>query len=134
MQLKLKLILKVQKILLTLNENDKAELCESDLPKKAQFVATTGTAKRIEALGRNVLITRKIRNESSNLLSLIKDREIGFIINTPTVGEDSERDGFMMRRLAAEHNIPMFTSLDTYRAWLKAFEYSEALTAYQLKK
>ena len=126
--------LKGAKILLTLNENDKAELCESDLPKKAQFVATTGTAKRIEALGRNVLITRKIRNESSNLLSLIKDREIGFIINTPTVGEDSERDGFMMRRLAAEHNIPMFTSLDTYRAWLKAFEYSEALTAYQLKK
>ena len=38
------------------------------------------------------------------------------IINTPTRGRKEETDGFKIRRLAVEHGIPCFTSLDTARA------------------
>jgi carbamoyl-phosphate synthase large subunit len=39
------------------------------------------------------------------------------VINTPTtLAKNSNSDGFRIRRLAVEHKIPCFTSLDTVKA------------------
>lgn len=38
------------------------------------------------------------------------------VINTPTKGNDSHRDGFIIRRTAIERNIEVITALDTMKA------------------
>ena len=48
--------------------------------------------------------------------------KINFVINTPTKGKQSNRDGFKIRRMAVECKIPCFTSLDTVNALYKAIE------------
>jgi carbamoyl-phosphate synthase large subunit len=42
------------------------------------------------------------------------------VINTITGGRIPLRDGFQIRRMAAEKRIPCFTSLDTARAAVQA--------------
>ena len=44
------------------------------------------------------------------------------VINTLTRGKAPERDGFKIRREAAEDGIPCITSLDTARALYKVIE------------
>ena len=51
-----------------------------------------------------------------------KNGRINFIINTPTKGKESNRDGFKIRRMAAECKVPCFTSLDTVNALYDAIE------------
>ena len=48
--------------------------------------------------------------------------KINFVINTPTKGKESNRDGFKIRRTAVECKIPCFTSLDTVKALYEAIE------------
>jgi carbamoyl-phosphate synthase large subunit len=42
------------------------------------------------------------------------------ILNLPTQGENPEREGFRLRQLALEWQVPCFTSRDTFQAWLRA--------------
>ena len=42
--------------------------------------------------------------------------EVDMVINTPTKGNDSTRDGFKMRRTAIEFQTEIMTSLDTLKA------------------
>ena len=48
------------------------------------------------------------------------------VINTLTRGRRAERDGFRVRRAAAELGVPCFTSLDTAGAWVLALGDAEA--------
>lgn len=50
----------------------------------------------------------------------IANKKIDLIINTPTKGNDKERKGFKLRRKAAEHRTPIFTSIDTAKLFLIA--------------
>ncbi|MEW9124128.1 MAG: carbamoyl-phosphate synthase (glutamine-hydrolyzing) large subunit [Thermotaleaceae bacterium] len=56
----------------------------------------------------------------SQVASYIAKGMIQMIINTPTQGNHSERQGFKMRRKASEYRIPVFTSIDTANVFLKA--------------
>ena len=47
---------------------------------------------------------------------IIKNNEVDLVVNTPTKGNDSNRDGFLIRRTAVERNISVITALDTLRA------------------
>lgn len=104
-------------VLMTLNNDDKSSITESDLPETFDYFATRGTGEVLKSHGVSAVSVRKIGNEAPNLLDLIKNGDIDLIVNTPTLGDDATRDGFIMRRAAAERNIPVFTSIDTYRAW-----------------
>jgi carbamoyl-phosphate synthase large subunit len=42
------------------------------------------------------------------------------VINTPTKGKDSTREGFILRRAAIEKNIEVITVLDTAKALIAA--------------
>ena len=59
---------------------------------------------------------RKIDEENPNILDVVKNREVDLVVNTPTKGNDSKRDGFLIRRAAVERNIGVITALDTFRA------------------
>lgn len=110
-------------ILVTLNDQDKEEfkgLAEQLKQLDFKYVATAGTAKCLEEMGIEAAITNRIDEDHPNILDLLYKGETQLVINTPTKGNDSSRDGFTMRRAAAERNIPVYTSLDTFEAWLQA--------------
>jgi carbamoyl-phosphate synthase large subunit len=82
-----------------------------------KLYATEGTASMIQAAGLPVKITSKKLSEGHpNIIDLINDGTINGVVNTTTGGHVPFRDGFYIRRAAAEKRIPCFTSLDTIRA------------------
>ena len=61
-------------------------------------------------------MVRRIKEPSPNMMDLIHAGEVCLILNTPTKGRHSERDGFRLRRAATEYKITCLTSLDTAAA------------------
>jgi len=62
------------------------------------------------------MITKKLNEGHPNVVDLIVDGTISAVVNTTTGANAPFRDGFFIRRAAAEKRIPCFTSLDTIRA------------------
>ena len=97
--------------------------------------ATEGTASMISALGLPVTaVTKVLTGEHPNVVDVIADGTVQCVINTPEGRiTGSLRDGFHIRRAAAEKRIPCFTSIDTARAAIEALtsraEYSVATLA-----
>jgi len=58
----------------------------------------------------------------SEVQQSLKENKIDFVINTPTKGKISTRNGFSLRRTSMEYNIPCITSLDTIRAILSTLD------------
>ncbi|MEO0225493.1 MAG: carbamoyl-phosphate synthase large chain, partial [candidate division WOR-3 bacterium] len=50
------------------------------------------------------------------------------IINTPTMTYSAKRDGYAMRRLAVELNIPFITALNSARAEIEAIKFAQKST------
>ncbi|MDT8718936.1 carbamoyl-phosphate synthase large subunit [Clostridium sp. 19966] len=110
---------KTGKILATVNDHDKDEFLE--IAKKLSslgysFISTTGTAKLLRDENIAVEDIRRIKEEEPNIISLLKNAGVDLVINTPTKGNDSHRDGFIIRRTAIERNIEVITALDTMKA------------------
>jgi carbamoyl-phosphate synthase large subunit len=85
-----------------------------------KLYATEGTAAMIKAVGLPVtMISKKLSEGHPNVIDIIYDNTVGGIVNTITGGRVPLRDGFRIRRAAAERRIPCFTSLDTAQAALK---------------
>ena len=84
--------------------------------------ATKGTAAALKEAGIDVIEVKKVREGSPNLLDLIKQDKINFVVNTLTRGKMPERDGFKIRRAAAESAVPCLTSLDTAAAMLEVLK------------
>ena len=109
-------------VLATINDHDKEEFLEIAKGLASlgySFIATSGTAKLLKDAGLEVREVKKIKEGEPNLLSVIKNKEVDLVINTPTKGNDSHRDGFIIRRTAIERNIEVITALDTMRALLE---------------
>ncbi|MTI57234.1 carbamoyl-phosphate synthase (glutamine-hydrolyzing) large subunit [Geosporobacter ferrireducens] len=58
--------------------------------------------------------------ELNQLVQELSKGTIQMVINTPTIGNDNHREGFKMRRKVSEYRVPIFTSIDTARVFLKA--------------
>jgi len=85
-----------------------------------KLYATEGTAAMIEAVGLPVtMISKKLSEGHPNVIDIIYDNTVSGIVNTITGGRVPLRDGFRIRRAAAERRIPCFTSLDTIQAALR---------------
>ena len=109
-------------IMATIKDSDKNEFLEiaKELHSLGfKFVATEGTSKLLNSHNIECETVRKINEESPNLLDWIMTKKVQLLVNTPTKGNDSKRDGFILRRNAIERNIDVMTSLDTLRALLK---------------
>lgn len=106
-------------ILATVNDHDKGEFIEiaKELNELGySFIATSGTAKSLREEGLKVKEVLKIKEGEPNIIDEIKNRKVDIVINTPTKGNDSHRDGFIIRRTSIEKNIQVITSLDTMKA------------------
>jgi len=111
-------------ILFSIADRDKPEA----LPIIRQFAkagcklyATEGTAAMIEADGLPIrMISKKLSEGHPNIIDIINDGIVNGVVNTITGGRIPLRDGFQIRRAAAEKRIPCFTSLDTARVAVAA--------------
>ncbi|MCT2538033.1 carbamoyl-phosphate synthase large subunit [Aquibacillus koreensis] len=106
-------------VLLTVADKDKPEAAA--IAKKFhqlgfRLYATEGTAAFVEEYGIPVNEVGKIGSEGDNVLSIIEDGEVQFVVNTLTSGKQPRSDGFRIRREAVEHGIACLTSLDTAQA------------------
>ena len=78
--------------------------------------ATQGTAALIRGLGYDVTEQpKRERTGDPDVIDLIRSGGVDVVINTPEQTSATLRDGFHIRRAAAEQRIPCFTSIDTAR-------------------
>jgi len=111
-------------ILLSIADRDKPEALP--IIRKLSSIgyklyATEGTATMIEAAGFPVKrITKKLSEGHPNVVDIINDGTVDGVVNTVTGGQIPLRDGFYIRRAAAEKRVPCFTSLDTVHAAVEA--------------
>ena len=113
------------RVLITVRDKDKEEVSvlANELEKLGfEIYATSGTAKYLKEKGIKATAIAKIWEGTDSIINLIQSGKLGFIINTPTKGKQSNRDGFKIRRLAVECKVPCFTALDTVQALYDALK------------
>ncbi|GGJ43545.1 carbamoyl-phosphate synthase large subunit [Virgibacillus salexigens] len=112
-------------VLLTVADKDKEEM----LGNAARFhqlgfqlYATEGTAAYIRDAGIPVTKVEKIGAAEPNVLSIIENGDVQYVINTLTSGQQPRSDGFRIRRESVEHGIACLTNLDTANAILNVID------------
>ncbi len=112
-------------IVATIADREKTEA----IPLLAEFagmgfsiVATEGTARSLAEQGVEVKTVKKIKEGSPNIVDLIRQGEVDFVVNTLTHGRKPYSDGFQIRRAAVELNVPCLTSLDTLKVVKEALK------------
>ena len=117
-------------VLLSIADRDKAEavpLVRGLAEAGAPIYATEGTAAMVRALGCDVArVMLKLGEKDSDVLDVIERGDVQAIINTISQHASALRDGFEIRRAAAERRVPCFTSLDTARAAVESLTMGHA--------
>ena len=88
------------------------------------LVATRGTAALLEENGLAVKIVNKVKEGRPNIVDMIKNDEIAYIINT-TEGRKAIEDSADIRRSALQHKVPYTTTLAGAEAITLALQYGE---------
>ncbi len=83
--------------------------------------ATVGTAMFLKANGIRTHVLGKISDGSDEIPNALRQGHIAYVINTKNLGAD-EHDGILIRRIATEHNVTLFTALDTIKVLLDVLE------------
>lgn len=111
-------------VLVSIADRDKAEalpLIRQLAEMGYQLYATQGTAAYLQKQGVPVAqVTHKLGDGRPDTVDVIRNRSVQAVINTVTGDRTPLRDGFEIRRAAAEMHIPCFTSLDTVAAAVRA--------------
>ena len=113
-------------VLMTIADQDKEEAL--NIAKRFYAIgygiyATSGTAQYLREHGIDVHDAIKIGEDPQiNVLNLIRMGRVSLVINTMSQTSSVSKDGFLIRRTAAENNISCFTSLDTAKAMLRVAE------------
>ncbi len=83
--------------------------------------ATNGTGNFLKKHGIKTRIRKKISDGSEEITESLRKGHISYVLNTVS-RDNPTRDGFIIRRVACENNITVFTSLDTVNALLNVLE------------
>ena len=83
------------------------------------LVATRGTAKTLRAAGIPCEVVKPISEGSPNIIDMMAEGKIAFLINTPK-GHSSRGDGFRMRSEAVSRGIDMATTMSGAVALVQA--------------
>ena len=112
-------------ILLSIADRDKPEavpIIRQLADTGYKLYATEGTAAMLVGMGLPVtMITKKLSEGHPNVVDAITGGMVQGVINTVSgSGGSGLRDGFFIRRAAAEQRIPCYTSMDTARVAVDA--------------
>jgi carbamoyl-phosphate synthase large subunit len=75
-----------------------------------KIVATKGTAKALQHINIPCDVVKKVSEGRPNIVDMIKNDEIDFIINT-TAGRQAYKDSYPIRQNAVQHRVPSSTTL-----------------------
>ncbi len=122
---------KHKNMIMTVRDEDKEEAVE--IAKRFEALgyciyATKGTARALMEADVSVRLTRKLEQESPNILDLILGHKIDLIIDTPSQGVDHSHDGFVIRRNAIETGVNVLTAIDTAKALVTSLENTDVTT------
>ena len=112
-------------MIMTVRDEDKEEAVKIGKRFEAlgyNIFATKGTAKALMDADVQVRMTRKIEQESPNILDLILGHKIDLVIDIPSQGVEKSRDGFVIRRNAIETGVNVLTAIDTAGALVSSLE------------
>ena len=111
-------------VLATIADKDKEEA----LPLIRRFYqlgfniqATHGTAQFLKDHGIRTHALGKLSEGSDEIPNALRQGYISYVINTKDPGSNGE-DGAEIRKIATEHNVALFTALDTVRVLLDVLE------------
>ena len=117
-------------VYMTVRDGDKpkvVQLAKDFISFGFSIVATRGTADFLRNHGIQLKTVYRIsEHKSPNALDLMRQEKIHLIINTPTLTYRAKRDGYAMRRLAIELNIPFITALSSARAEIEAIRFAKS--------
>ncbi|MEK6976442.1 MAG: carbamoyl-phosphate synthase large subunit [Candidatus Thermoplasmatota archaeon] len=102
------------------------------------LVATKGTAADLRAAGLEVTTVYKLsERQSPDAIDLLRQGKVQLIINTPSRDMEApqKRDGFAMRRVAVECQIPFLATVEAAQVAVGAIAAKKALggKAYQVR-
>ncbi len=85
--------------------------------------ATAGTARFLKENGIRTHVLKKLAEGSNEIVDSLRQGHIAYVINTSEVGATRKMsDGFLIRRIATESNVTLFSSLDTVRVLLDVLD------------
>ena len=85
--------------------------------------ATVGTAMFLKSNGIRTHVLGKISDGSEEIPNALRQGHIAYVINTKDIGSDGPAsDGHQIRQIATEHNVTIFTALDTVKVLLDVLE------------
>ncbi|MEO5359118.1 MAG: carbamoyl-phosphate synthase large subunit [Nitrospirota bacterium] len=116
------------KIFISVRDEDKsaiAEIARQLINKDFTLAATRGTARFLSTYGLDAEVVLKVSEGRPNVLDLIKNKEISFIINTVSDGE-AKKDSQSIRTNALLYKIPYSTTIAGARAVIRAIEMLQA--------
>ncbi len=112
-------------LFVTISDEEK----EAALPTVRRFYdlgfnieATGGTAEFLKEHGIKTRKRKKISEGSEEILQSLRQGHVTYILNLPGKKDTESRDGFLIRQVAAENNVTVFTSLDTAVVLLNVLE------------
>jgi len=112
------------KVFISVKDKDKPALppiVSKFLALGFSIIATSGTAKYLKKHGLKVEAVNKVTEGRPNVVDLIKNREIDFVINTVT-GTKAQRDSFPIRESALQQGVTYTTTIAGARAAVNAIE------------
>ncbi|HPP44312.1 MAG TPA: carbamoyl-phosphate synthase large subunit, partial [Methanomassiliicoccaceae archaeon] len=117
-------------VYITVNDADKPEILDvaRQLSRMGFHIyATRGTSTYLREHGLQTTTVYTISQKMDpDALGLMRRGKINLIINTPTNSSGARRDGYMMRRLAVELEIPFLTTVQAARATVSAMRKAAA--------
>jgi carbamoyl-phosphate synthase large subunit len=89
-----------------------------------QFFASDGTANFMKNNGLEVTPLRwPLDEEEPNILTYIKEKKVDLVINIPKNADNTElTNGYLIRRTAIDHNVPLITNLELAKRLVKAMK------------
>ncbi len=115
-------------VLISINDHykkDSVEVAKTLVELGYKLVATTGTHNFLKL--HNIESKEIEKFDIKKMQRNMKNKELCFIINTPTTNNNSVRygsedRGFLIRTIAEMYSTPCFTVLDTAKAYLEALK------------
>jgi carbamoyl-phosphate synthase large subunit len=101
------------KVFISTNDRDKemvVPIARSLIELGFELIATAGTRSVLMSHGLEVEAVFKLHEGRPNVVDIIKNQQIGLIINTPS-GEEAQADGKLIRRTALTYKIPIVTTI-----------------------
>ncbi len=109
-------------VFISVNDQDKeaiVEVARQMRQNSFRIISTRGTAQFLLSRGIPAEKVNKVKEGRPHIVDMILDRKIALVMNT-TMGKDSIRDSYSIRRSALEKGIPYFTTIQGAQAAARA--------------